>query len=97
VTDKIRGKWLVDIKGGPNRCAEISVIREDFEHGFKSYGWFGPDKKLISASNHSFYIEQPAWDKLVAVAHEVVEELNRAELIAPVLGSPDPLYRTITF
>jgi hypothetical protein len=92
MTDRIRAKWIVNIKGAPGRTSEISVIREDFPHGFISYGWFGPDKKLISASDHSFYIEQPAWDKLIAVAHEVAAELNSAEASAPVLGSPDPLY-----
>jgi hypothetical protein len=41
--------WVVDIKGNPNgKTWEIAIIDSENTHGFESYGWFGPDKFLIS-------------------------------------------------
>lgn len=43
-------KWEAGIVGNPEGgVCEIAIIRDDFEHGFKSFGWAG-EKKIIIAS-----------------------------------------------
>ena len=74
--------WTVDIKGGPwMPDFEISVLRKDNDFGKQSYGWFGPDKLLISQSggpNHTV-VTSVVWDRLVDVAKEVASLLNEQE------------------
>ena len=75
-------RWVVDIKGGPDcRSFEISVLRENNEHGRRSYGWFDEDKLLISSSGGPCHdnLVPLVWRKMVALAHEVADELNAAE------------------
>ena len=76
------GKWIVDIKGRADYAAsEISVLREDYTLGIRSFGWFFNDRKLV------IYQSSPAdwspiplvWDKLVKMAEEIAAELNAAE------------------
>lgn len=71
-------KWIVDIKGAPDRNFEISVVRSDNTHGIASYGWHGPNKIHISSSGGpcNTKVPQLVWDKLVRVAEEVAAELN---------------------
>lgn len=41
-TSKYKGKWVPHIRTDRNRGYieyEISIIREDYKHGFDSYGW----------------------------------------------------------
>lgn len=47
------GKWIAHEKShqpGAKRAVgfEFSVIREDFQHGQQSYGWFGQSKILVA-------------------------------------------------
>lgn len=74
--------WMVDIKGSAGQAPfEISVLRSDDEHGKRSYGWFGHHKILISSTGGPCRDVVPkfVWDRLVAVAHAVADELNGAE------------------
>lgn len=44
-------KWIAQVFGDPSsESFEISVVREDNEHGRKSWGWFDERKLLISSS-----------------------------------------------
>lgn len=41
--------WIAQVKGDPNGSTwEISVVRENNEHGRVSWGWFDENKLLIS-------------------------------------------------
>lgn len=75
-------KWIVDIKGRAKATFEISVLREDFTHGQLSYGWFGPNKLLVSSSGGpcGYTLHPVIWNKMVKLAHEAADELNSAEL-----------------
>jgi len=75
-------KWIPHVKGSPGESYEISVVREDNTHGFKSYGWHDQSKKLhISDSSgaSAIRISERIWTKLVVVAAEVAAELNEEE------------------
>ncbi len=72
--------WIVDTKGGPDDDSyEISVMRVNNDHGKKSYGWHGEDKIHISDSGgpNRNSVPQGIWDRLVAVANDVANELNQ--------------------
>lgn len=73
-------EWKVEIKGKcGTRDFEISVIRADFTHGFKSWGWPSLDEKRIVAANTggSGYEIQPfVWDRAVETAHDYAAFLN---------------------
>ena len=73
-------KWIVDVKGEANSSPfEISVLREDNAHGQRSYGWFGPDKLLISHNGGPCRdpVTPLVWQLLLGVATEVAYELNK--------------------
>lgn len=77
-----RAKWVVAIKGkAGERYFEISVLRDDNEHGKASYGWFDADKLLITHNGGPCHwpLMQKVWDKCVEAANEVALELNEAE------------------
>lgn len=77
-------QWIVHTKGGPDREGfEIAVLRTDNLHGYNSYGWFDENKLLISHNGGrcQWPVIPLVWDKLVRVAQEVADELNRAEAI----------------
>ena len=70
-------KWIVDIKGGANSEGfEISVVRQSNKHGIRSYGWFGPDKVMIASDSRESLIPI-VWDRMIVLANEVAEDLNR--------------------
>lgn len=76
-------KWVVDVKGKPDSDSfEITVLRDDNEHGKLSYGWIGEDKLLISQSGGPCRdrINTKIWNKLLKVAEEVADELNTEQL-----------------
>lgn len=78
----MKDKWIVDIKGGPNESPfEISVVRESNKHGRESFGWFGPDKHLISHNGGpcNDHVQAYVWNRLVSLAQQFARELNRAE------------------
>jgi len=77
-----KAKWVVDVKGragsGP---FEITVLRDNNEHGKRSYGWIGEDKLLITHNGGpcSWTLTPLVWDKVIKLAHEVADELNAEE------------------
>ncbi len=73
-------KWIVESKGGPGGTFEISVVRENNEHGIKSYGWFDDNKLLISHNGGPcpWSVTSRIWIGLMALASTVAKELNEA-------------------
>ena len=72
-------KWIVNVKGGPTKASfEISVVREDNEHGITSYGWFDDDKLLISHSGGPcpWGVTSRIWNGLMELASVMASELN---------------------
>ena len=75
-------RWKVQVFG--KRCSEsweISVIREDNEHGQKSWGWID-DRKLLVSHNGCpcrWPICGYVWDQQVAIAEELCRRLNAGE------------------
>lgn len=76
-------KWVVHTKGGYTTDGfEVCVIRDDNEHGKRSYGWMGRDKIYISDSGgpcQNRVASKMIWDGLLELAHKVADELNRQE------------------
>ena len=88
VTDD--NKWVVDIKGCPYEHFEISVLRNNNEHGKQSYGWIDDKKLLISSETTASWSVIPlVFEKLTRVAEEVAEELNIPEQ-CPTCKEPMP-------
>lgn len=80
MTEVANNKWVVDIKGSPGKPFEISVLRDNNEHGKRSYGWIDENKLLISESGSANWSVTPlVFDKLKRVAEEVAKELNMVE------------------
>ena len=76
------GKWQVHTKGAPNEAPfEICVIREDYEHGKRSYGWFNEHKRLISSSGGPCrdVVTWDVWTLLYEVAKRTAYVLNERE------------------
>lgn len=73
------GKWMVHTKGGPGKAFEIVVIRVDNAFGYKSWGWFGDDKLLISDSGMGSRVTEVVWSYLCKAACEVADYLNNQE------------------
>ena len=73
--------WLVHTKGtSDKKFWEICVIKESNRHGIESYGWFNEKKILISSSGGpcNYTVSEFIWNKLVQVAQEVADELNKS-------------------
>lgn len=72
-------KWIVDAKGGPFDVFEISVIRQSFEHGRESFGWFENRKRYISGSGGpcQYKVSNTVWLALLKVAQDEADRLNR--------------------
>jgi len=89
-------KWRVQIKG--DKCSsswEISVVREDYEHGQLSWGWFDHRKLLISHNGGpcSWPIIEEVWSIQIGCAQVICDRLNSGALSAPTpsadfTGSP---------
>jgi hypothetical protein len=80
-----KGKWIVNIKGAADSTSfEISVLRENNAFGQDSFGWFDADKKLITHNGGPcrWPLTQKIWDKQVALAQEVADEMNAEEAAA---------------
>lgn len=76
-------KWIVEVKGDPHKTScpadwEISVVREDNEHGLKSWGWFDENKLLISHSGGPCkWPLPPGFGKLmIRIAEDYARHLN---------------------
>lgn len=78
-----KGRWLVQTLGTPEDSGhlELSVVREDYEHGRISYGWFGTAKIFISGQPFGFKCVLPscAWRHILAAAEATAAEMNEAE------------------
>ncbi len=57
---------------------EIAIIRVDFEHGYESYGWDSPDKKIVlwSDSLHESEFSQENVNSVYAMAKVMANALN---------------------
>lgn len=77
-----QGRWIVDTKGGPGQSSfEISVLRDDNQHGKRSYGWFDDNHKRLISHNGgpcTWPVSQFVWDRLVQLAHDYAAELNQS-------------------
>lgn len=82
----MKGKWIAQIKGDPNGTAwEISVVREDNEHGRLSWGWFDENKILISDSGSGQWpLGKGLGPLMVEIAYRYAAYLNRPEGIGEI-------------
>ena len=86
------GRWLVQTLGTPEDGGnfELSIVREDFDHGRRSWGWFGTAKIFISGQPDGFNCVFPpcAWRHILAAAEATAAEMNQTEAVAsaPRLG-----------
>lgn len=72
-------KWIVHTKGAAlQESFEIAVLREDNEHGIRSFGWFGPHKLLISQNGGPCRdaVTEEVWRELVGCAERIALSLN---------------------
>tara|TARA_R110002012_G_C11535252_1_gene600922 strand:+ start:757 stop:1023 length:267 start_codon:yes stop_codon:yes gene_type:complete len=72
-------KWKVQIKGEKYSTSwEISVVREDNEHGQRSWGWFDERKFLVSHNGGpcNWPICEHIWIANVNAANELADILN---------------------
>jgi hypothetical protein len=76
-----KGKWIAQVKGDPDSDSwEISVVRISNTHGQLSWGWFDENKLLISESSMGNWKLAPGLgERLVAIAHDYADDLNRRE------------------
>ena len=75
------GHWVMHTKGGPNKTTfEIAVVWSEFEHGFRSYGWYGDSKYLITHNGGPCKdpIDGYVWDECVKVAIRFAARMNAA-------------------
>lgn len=81
VSQEFKGRWIPHVleRHGYTDSFEICVIREDFEHGRESYGWYGPAKVLVVEGD----ISKSAWRTLEPAmrkaAQELADKFNRKE------------------
>lgn len=79
--DQAKGRWLAQVKGWSSygQGFEVTVVREDNEHGRRSWGWIGPHKVLVMGGNTT----KSAWRALEAPLRKYAEDLaakfNREE------------------
>lgn len=76
-------KWKVQVKGVKcGKSWEISVVREDNEHGIKSWGWIDNRKLLVSHNGGpcDWPIIEFVWDEQIRIANELCDKLNSGEI-----------------
>ena len=71
------GRWLVITHGDWNayQHGEIAICREDFKHGFRSWGWDGPAKIIFVGYHNS----EKRWNIMKDIAQVVADKLNEME------------------
>lgn len=84
MTDHIQSsKWLVNLKGSvQEKIYEISIVRENNNHGIISFGWFGKNKVLIACNNSelgNWDIIPILWDLQLKLAKDLAAKLNLEE------------------
>ncbi len=80
------GRWLVQVLGEPDsESFELSIVREDFEHGRRSWGWFGRAKWFFcnQGPHMRMKLAPGAWARIMAAAEETAADLNATQ-------SPEP-------
>lgn len=83
-------KWIPQVFGNPDgESWEISVIREDNEHGRRSWGWFDQDKLNISHNGGPCrWPLGPGLGKfMVELASKYAEYLNERESLGLEINS----------
>lgn len=72
--------WRVDVKGGQRGGYEISIVRANNYHGFRSYGWNDPQNKVILFSGGG-EVAVPAkeFNALIRRAHETARRYNELD------------------
>lgn len=80
---KDKPKWKVQVKG--EKCSkswEISVVREDNDHGQRSRGWFDNTKLLVSHNGGpcSWPVVEFVWDEQIRIAQELCDKLNGGDI-----------------
>ena len=68
--------WVVSKKGSYSGGFEIAVVNSSNKLGLESYGWFGPEKILISSGPHGESTTERVWNGLIDLANTVCTELN---------------------
>lgn len=87
---RFSGDFVAGYLGGPNSAYwEIFVARSDNLHAFKSRGWDGPEKIIISANppNNRIAIDEELFENLLWCAEDYAKRRN-AESEKPS-GPPD--------
>lgn len=76
------GPWHVHTLGGRTGC-EVSIIREGFKHGHVSWGWDGPDWKIILAKDGTDWspISDEKWQRWHEMAETMAQALNDRETV----------------
>lgn len=77
-------KWLVQVFGEKGSDSwEISVVREDNEHGRRSWGWYDETKLRVSDNGGPYHwpICGFVWDEQLKIAEELCRRLNAGEHI----------------
>ncbi len=69
------GEWVAHRKGDYKGMFEVAVVRADNDHGFRSYGWYGPDKWLV-AQGIPDGTTKAIWDGLWELAQQVAGQMN---------------------
>lgn len=72
-----KGKWILNILGGPNRGHEIALVRETNRHGLASWGWSNQNKVIVSTNNST--IPKEVFDAIVKTAQSLVNKKNKKE------------------
>lgn len=73
-----KAKWIVHPHSYKTKDTEISIIREDNEHGLKSYGWHDGKTKIFIAHDSIYgIIPDSAKKLLVKHAEELAEKMNK--------------------
>jgi len=78
---EIKAPWAVSFKEATNDEIEYSVVRIDNDHGFKSWRWIEPDRKLIVACSRDADYKYPQFlkDRLKVIAIDYANHLNEQE------------------
>lgn len=72
--------WIVGTHGGPRKKSwEVFVARRTNLHAFRSYGWSGKEKHMISSSDtgNETVMDSIVWEGLKSVAQEYADRLNK--------------------
>ena len=73
--------WVVNTqvhqKGDKCYDVEIAIVWSDFEHGFKSYGWEGNEKRIIfEVENEEDYCLEKDFKVMKSLAEKTCELYN---------------------